>query len=1097
MAFPRHPRLLAALAIGFVFHGALLYAGTYQRTYDAYIHIFFADHYVRAWFDHWEYRWYTGFPMTSYPPGSHQAIALLAPLIGLLNGYVVVQLAAILLVIVGVYRFSRLWVDDEAAANAALLAVWASSIALTVHVFGQLPTIFSLGFLLNALPYLDRWLRRGELRWLLAAWALNAATTAGHHVTTLFGAVFFAGPVIAAAVVERWKEPLPDEGAAVPFGGAWLVRRIRRTLPALLRVGVYGGGLIVILLGVVLPYWLWSRADPIIQVSIPHASRDSFIANLNAGLVFWLIPYGVALVALPYIVRKGVTTRAWPLFLSFALLFVLGTGGTTPIPRLLLGGAYDILTLDRFTFWATILLLPLLGQFVSSLHRGGLATYLRSHWSAWTWRGVQIGLAVAYLAVAIFTVNLTQFRRFQPPSIDMQPIVQFLQKDEHWRWRYLALGFGDQIAWLSAQTTVTTVDGDYHSARRLPELTSTPVERLEGAKYRGMPGIGSLQQILAVPEKYNLKYVFSNDLFYDPLLFFSGWHRVQRLENGVMVWEREDIPPLPPVLPRREIPAYQRVLWGVVPMTAIASALLTLTISAWPAPFRRLRRVRGIAALQRGLRRAFPIRRAYAAVDRRLRRWAAPAPRAPQDCGDRSALRRVVAGRRARRIACRRRPPRKTRSPRVRVLPSLPSLRLRLLRHALLLLLLLVTAGIVAQARAARSPAAIARDPLAVVRAYYNDLDYRRPDRAYAWLDPQTRPSYEQYTLQRSVAGGLVASYGMLESIQPRIVSATAGEVVVEADVRWMTAVATYPMTERWTLVQRDRRWYIVPPPPVERDVPDQLVRRSVIEWMTPQRDPQADDSYTLKESLDRPELQVISARLVKLNDRYSIVGEVLNTDVDPADVTVTGTLYGADGQPLTWYNASTAMLHKLLPKESTPFRIDFEGVAGATLSDAAATAFDPDAFSPPGLAQPIASFGVAAKAVVTSYDLDRDLSQQLALRSTDGGAAWSGTLINGGTVEATVPHVLVAYYDRQDRVAWVDQQFVPTAIQPQQAQYVSIPITPAAAITPIDVPQRQSSEPLRRPPVAAPADNMIALPPALGYASARISVNYFTGGAW
>jgi hypothetical protein len=37
-----------------------------------------------------------------------------------------------------------------------------------------------------------------------------------------------------------------------------------------------------------------------------------------------------------------------------------------------------------------------------------------------------------------------------------------------------------------------TVDGNYHSARR-PELTS-PVERLENSKFRGMEGIGSLQQ---------------------------------------------------------------------------------------------------------------------------------------------------------------------------------------------------------------------------------------------------------------------------------------------------------------------------------------------------------------------------------------------------------------------------------------------------------------------------------------------------------------------------------------------------------------------------------------------------------------------------
>src|SRR5204862_1135708 len=142
-----------------------------------------------------EYRWYTGFTMTSYPPGSQESIALVAPLVGgLLNGFIVVQLFAVLNVTLGMYRFSKIWVSEDAAGYAALLIVFCSSITETVHVFGQLPTSFSLGFLLNALPYVSRWLSDGRTSDLLCAWAFNAATTAGHHVTTLFGAIFFVLP---------------------------------------------------------------------------------------------------------------------------------------------------------------------------------------------------------------------------------------------------------------------------------------------------------------------------------------------------------------------------------------------------------------------------------------------------------------------------------------------------------------------------------------------------------------------------------------------------------------------------------------------------------------------------------------------------------------------------------------------------------------------------------------------------------------------------------------------------------------------------------------------------------------------------------------
>ncbi len=1076
-----NPHLLLALAIAFVYHGGLLLSGTFRRTYDAYVHIFFADHYVRAWFDHWDYRWYTGFTVTSYPPGSQQSIALLAPYVGLLNAFVIVQLFAILMVTLGIYRFSKIWASEEAAGYAALLLVFGSNIAETVHVFGQLPTMFSLGFLLNALPFARRWMDDGDWKMLLSAWALNAATTAGHHVTTLFGAVFFVAPVIAAAIVEKFRTPLPDEPAENPAQvtrknlRALLARRLRRIMPVTLRAGVYGVGLITVLVFVVLPYWLYSRADPITQVPIPHASRDNFLVNLNAGLVFWLIPYGLTLIALPYAFYKGLTTHAWPMTLSLALLVFLGTGGTTPFPRMLLGGAFDILTLDRFTFWATITVLPLLGEFVVSLRRRGLAKYLQEQFGRFTWRAVQIGLVVTYLLASFFVANLTQFRRFQPDPIEPGPIVNFLEKDEHWRWRYLTLGFGDQFAWISAQTTATSVDGNYHSARRLPELTSTPVERLEGAKFSGIPGIGSLQQFLAVPDKYNLKYVFSNDQFYDPLLFFSGWHRVQRLENGIMVWEREDIPPLPEVLPRKEIPIYQRLMWGIVPPTALALGLTALSAPVWGRPTRRLGRLLGVGSIAKRLPALAGVGlawRVWNAIDSRLRRWSAlPAsnntPAVPWQLW-RSWLQRL---------------------PRPR--PAAPSARQ--VRSALLFLALFigVVTGVTWYVQQAR-------EPLAVVQAYYDDLDFRRFGEAYDRLDPRTRPSYEEYRLQLSVAGGLLASYGKLGSVEAQIVSREPERVVVEAESFWITALRNHPSVEQLTLVLRDGRWYITPPAIDVTTPPDRFFRRGVVAWGAQGRRQVTTETTAFGDIQDRPELQILSSRLVQVGDRYSVVGELINTDVDPADVTVTSFLYGDQGKQLTWYNAQTAIIHKLFPKEVTPFRVDFEGVAGAVLTDTAtAGSFRPDAYSPVSLDGQVTSGQVYAKGVVTGADLHRDVGVQnmrVAI-DADGAPRLEGELFNTGAVEAVIPHILVTYYDADNRVAWVDHMFVEEAIRPQRVQAFELPITPQSQVaTRLDnleeFPNAAQSDPALEDDPAA----LIQLPPEVGYASLRVSVNYFVG---
>ncbi|NWJ48285.1 MAG: hypothetical protein HXX08_20715 [Chloroflexi bacterium] len=1073
--------LLLALALAFVYHGGLLLTGTFKRTYDAYIHIFFADHYARAWFDHWEYRWYTGFTMTSYPPGSQQSIALISPVVGLLNGFIIVQLFAVLLVVLGVYRFSRIWVTEEAAGFAALLAVFSSSITETVHVFGQLPTMFSLGFLLNALPFVRYWLDTGKRRYLLMGWVVLAGCTAGHHVTTLFGAVFFVGPVLLAGIVDKFRQPLPDEPTAHPSQVAGrkifplVIRRLRRIVPVTFRAGIFGIGLVVVLLGVVLPYWLWSKDDPIVQISIPHASRDSFIQNTNAGLVFWLIPYGLTLLALPYIFYKGLNTRAWPLTLSLMMAVLLGTGGTTPLPKALLGGAYYILTLDRFTFWATILLLPLLGEFVVSITKRGLANYLRNQFGVLTWKIVLFVLVVFYLALSGITANFTQFRKFQPAAIDMQPIVTFLEKDQHSRWRYLPLGFGDQMAWLSAQTSATTVDGNYHSARRLPELTTTSIERLEGAKFRGIPGLTSLQQFLAVPEKYNLKFVLSNDQYYDPLLYFSGWHRLQRLENGIMVWEREDIPPLPEVLPRKEIPIYQRIMWGTIPMAAIFSAIFTLSLRLWGHRLLWLFEFIGLVKLTTKIRipgmGLFP--RFWRAIDRKLLRWST-VKETESDNGARwqfwSDWMMVVKN----------------------LKPAPPSKQV--IRSLVLLIIIIV--GLGGTVFTALRPAG----PLQVVESYYDALDFRRFSEAYSYLDPTVRPSYDQYLLELSVTNGLVASYGKLDSVRTSLLSSEPERVVAQAKTVWLTSLDQYPTVQQHVLVKRSGKWYIVPDQVDLTIPPDQFFNKAQVNWYSQGRRRVTTQTTSFSDVLDRPVLQIMSARFVQGRTGYAVVGELMNTDVNPADVTLTAVLFDKDNKEVTEYNAQEGIVHKLLPKEITPFRVDFAGVSGQTLG--ISNPEDPPNIVPsatPNLKDQVTAFEVYAKAVVTGRDLLRDVGvQDMKIEyGADGLAQLTGQLINYGTQEATIPHIFLTYYDSDGRVAWVDDQYVESAVRPQRTQPFSIVLSrPTETSVVLDKGNTYSNILSSQFNLSPQQSDRIPLPKDFGYSSVRVNVHYYAAGA-
>ncbi|MGD0182775.1 MAG: hypothetical protein ABSC15_23430, partial [Terriglobales bacterium] len=136
---------LAALVV----HAPLLLMKLPLKSYDANFHIFFASHYLHSWFDPWNAKWYAGFSQTTYPPLPQQWLALVSHLVGLDMAYMAVQFVAILLLALGVYRFSLLWVDRRAASLAALASVFLGSECFLVYSAGQLSTTFAAPLYLN------------------------------------------------------------------------------------------------------------------------------------------------------------------------------------------------------------------------------------------------------------------------------------------------------------------------------------------------------------------------------------------------------------------------------------------------------------------------------------------------------------------------------------------------------------------------------------------------------------------------------------------------------------------------------------------------------------------------------------------------------------------------------------------------------------------------------------------------------------------------------------------------------------------------------------------------------------------------------------
>src|SRR5258708_2804526 len=119
---------------------------------------------------------------------------------------------------------------------------------------------------------------------------------------------------------------------------------------------------------VLLPSWMELSQPPIKQIPIPHASRENSLTNIEYGLNYFIIPWGAMLLALPFIFTKGLKERRLlPLFLGFWVVLIFAMGGTTPLPKLVLGRLFDIVTFERYTFWANLLALPIVGLLAVTL----------------------------------------------------------------------------------------------------------------------------------------------------------------------------------------------------------------------------------------------------------------------------------------------------------------------------------------------------------------------------------------------------------------------------------------------------------------------------------------------------------------------------------------------------------------------------------------------------------------------------------------------------------------------------------------------------------------------------------------------------------
>ncbi|MBN2189583.1 MAG: hypothetical protein JW728_00025 [Candidatus Aureabacteria bacterium] len=513
-----------------------VFLGWQWNTFDANTHVFLGSHYSNDFFSLWNDKWYGGFSIAHYPPLLHQLIAALALFVGLKASYSLLLVLIYFLLPSSIYLFARLWQGKRRAVYAAFLAVFLSSISLTVFRNGQITTMWSLPFSMYSLAYFVLWHRAGKKIYFLISFLAALIVVFSHHFTgILIFPVFFA-----VNVFYKFRKHT--------------MRRI--FLKHLLCFGLL---LLAFDFIVLYPYWNLQLFVKKSAESIYHLSRTNYLKDFRAFLVFCFLPYLTYIPFIPFLFVFSLGKRYRFLLLVFTFSFLVSLGDTFTFSRRILGRLFYIITLDRISLWATIFALPIASSILYSLRK--------------EWRFHFYVLCVLILAAFVLCQSSSFWLPHQEYRGSIEETVDFINNTVKDNARYITLGLGDRISNISYLTETETLDGNLHASRELDILNKYPIEKIDNTKYFGEQGRAALFEILEDSEAYDLNYVFCFSEYYIPFLKKTGWtleKNIGKKSRECSVWTKGRPDGIKTIVNAREGSLYNKMLWGLVPIGVFA-----------------------------------------------------------------------------------------------------------------------------------------------------------------------------------------------------------------------------------------------------------------------------------------------------------------------------------------------------------------------------------------------------------------------------------------------------------------------------------------------------------------------------------------------
>jgi hypothetical protein len=289
-------------------------------------------------------------------------------------------------------------------------------------------------------------------------------------------------------------------------------------------------------------------------------------------------------------------------------------------------------------------------------------------------------------------------------------------------------------------------------------------------------------------------------------------------------------------------------------------------------------------------------------------------------------------------------------------------------------------------------------------------------DGAYASLANKEEFTESEFIRDLNGDHGSLRTYANLDGFDVQPLRASSDEAQVRARMRWASVVGVFNDARDLRVVRNGSRWQVAWPIVKKTNVPPQVIPVNYLRWDVIYRG--AEDDWGAQD-VEPPHVRIVAMHPVDRGGGVVILGELLNEDVVPAFVTVKATLLGRNGAPLASEDSFDKISHVLLPKQVSPFRIDFRKVR---LSEVDSVRIQPSTSLVAASADPVIG--------VESQKLNPVPEPSL-----------TGELVNHSGQVVNVAHVIATFYDSSGQIVWVADEYPSDALLPQIAVPFTIPL--------------------------------------------------------